>query len=66
MEQETRTWRHRINVSTTSKGAFSFDCTCEGAGFNLDEVLAESDRLVAELRARYPVATEPVPEPATR
>ena len=53
MEQPERTWRHRINVSTTSKGLHSYDCTVEGVGFTLEEALAESDALVAELDARY-------------
>ena len=53
MEQQQRVWRQRINVSTTSKGAYSFDCTVEGTGFTQEEVLEESDRLVAALRERY-------------
>lgn len=50
-----RIWRHRINVSTTSKGVHSYDCTVESTntGFTQEEVLAESDRLVAALDARY-------------
>jgi hypothetical protein len=48
--------RYRINISTTSKGLKSFDCTIElsGDGVTLEEVLAESDRLVAELDRKYP------------
>ena len=48
--------RYRINISTTSKGLKSFDCTVEiyGDGVTLEEVLAESDRLVAELDQKYP------------
>ena len=48
--------RYRINISTTSKGLKSFDCTVEiyGDEVTLEEVLAESDRLVAELDQKYP------------
>ena len=48
--------RYRINISTTSKGLKSFDCTVEiyGDGVTMEEVLAESDRLVAELDRKYP------------
>lgn len=53
MEQPERTWRHRINVSTSVKGIHAFDCTVEGIGFTIEEALAESDRLVQELDRRY-------------
>ncbi len=53
MEDTQRIWRHRINVSTTSKGVHSYDCTVEGTGFTQEEALAESDTLVAALDARY-------------
>ena len=48
--------RYRINISTTSKGLKSFDCTVEiyGDEVTMEEVLAESDRLVAELDRKYP------------
>jgi len=46
--------RIRINVSTTSKGVKSYDCTIEMAGATVEQALAESDRLVAELDKRYP------------
>ncbi len=48
--------RYRINISTTSKGLKSFDCTVEiyGDEVTMEEVLAESDRLVAELDQKYP------------
>ena len=48
-------WRHRIIVSQTSTGKYSFDCSVEATGASMEEVLAESDRLVAELRRRYPI-----------
>ena len=46
--------RIRINVSTTSKGVKSYDCTVEIEGLSMEAVLAESDRLVAALDKRYP------------
>ncbi len=55
--------RYRINVSTSVKGIETPDCTVDGEGFSMEEILAESDRLVAELRKRYPVA---IPEPKAK
>jgi hypothetical protein len=49
------TWRHRVSVSQTSTGKNSFDCSVESTGSSMEEVLAESDRLVALLRSRYPI-----------
>ncbi len=46
--------RIRINIATTSRGIKSYDCTVDIEGASLEEVLAESDRLVAALDARYP------------
>jgi len=46
--------RYRVNVSTSVKGVHSFDCTVDMQGFTMDEVLDESDKLVAELDKRYP------------
>jgi hypothetical protein len=47
--------RIRVNVSRTSKGARSFEATVEMNDASIEEALAESDRLVAQLEARYPV-----------
>jgi len=46
--------RRRIAVSQSVKGVLTFDCTCESEGLTRDELLAESDALVAELKKRYP------------
>ena len=48
--------RYRINISTTSKGVKSFDCTVEiyGDEVTIEEALSESDRLVTELDRKYP------------
>jgi len=58
MPQMERIVRYRVNVSTTVKGVKTFDCTVDMQGFTMDEVLAESDKLVAELERRYPATTE--------
>jgi hypothetical protein len=48
-----RAMRHRINVAVTTKGVNTWECTTDGMGFTQEEVLAESDKLVAALRKRY-------------
>ncbi len=45
--------RYRANVSMTSTGKMGFDCTVESDGMTMQEVLAESDKFVAELKKRY-------------
>ena len=52
--EETKSLRYRVNVSTSVKGIKTFECTVDGDGFTMEEVLAESDKLVAELMKRYP------------
>ena len=44
--------RYRVNVSRTQKG-HSFECTVDAQGLTVDEVLQESDELVAKLHERY-------------
>ena len=63
--------RYRVNVSTSVKGVKTYDCTVditrsmdelEGGdfedGYIKNEVLKESDKLVAELEQRYPIKLE--------
>jgi len=50
--------RYRVNVSTSVKGIKTWECTVDGEGYEMDEVLAKSDELVAKLEQRYPVQTE--------
>ncbi len=50
----TKQLRYRVNVSTSVKGVKSFDCTVDSDYLTMDEVLAESDKLVDELMKRYP------------
>ncbi len=46
--------RYRINISTSVKGVKTYDCTVDMEGATMDEVLAESDKLVEALDKRYP------------
>ncbi len=53
-----RSIRYRVNVSTSVKGVKTWDCTVDGEGFTLGEVLDQSDLFVAELENRYPPPVE--------
>jgi hypothetical protein len=54
VEQTLPSKRIRINVSTSTKGVHTYEVTVDYADAAAEEVLAESDRLVAELDRRYP------------
>ena len=45
--------RIRINVSRSVKGVYTFDVTVEGTT-TLEEILEIHDKVVAELKKRYP------------
>ena len=47
------TKRYRVNVSTSVKGVKTYDCTVDMTGARMEEVVAESDELVALLDRRY-------------
>ena len=47
--------RYRVNTSTSVKGVVTWDGTVDMEGYPLEVVLAESDKLVAELKKRYPI-----------
>jgi len=49
--------RYRVNISTSVKGIHTFDCTVDMLNATMEEVLAESDSLVAQLDKRYPAPT---------
>jgi len=49
--------RTRVEVSTSVKGIKTYSCTLEMMDVNSDDVLAESDNLVAALDKRYPPQT---------
>jgi len=53
--ESSETWRHRVSVTQTSTGKYSFDCSVEATGSTMEAVLGESDDLVHRLRARYPI-----------
>ena len=50
--------RYRVNGSTSVKGVKTYECTVDIQGASMDEVLAESDKMVAELDRRYPPQLE--------
>jgi len=50
--------RYRVNISTSVKGVKTYDCTVDMTGTSMDEVLSESDKLVAEMDKRYPPPKE--------
>ena len=52
--------RRRINISTSVKGVKTWDATCDMENFTLEEVLAESDALVAALEDRYKIALDKI------
>lgn len=61
---DEQAWRYRVNVSRTSTGKYSFDCTVEASGdsetpITMGEVLNQSDRLVEALNGRYFPRVEP-------
>ena len=50
--------RYRVNISTSVKGIKTYDCTVDITNGTMDEVLAESDKLVSQLDQRYPPPSE--------
>ena len=58
MPEKEASKRYRINISTSVKGVKTYDCTVDMEGFTMEETLAESDKLVAELDKRYPTPVE--------
>ena len=58
MAEIERSLRYRVNVSTSVKGIKTFDCTVDMLNAPMEEVLVESDKLVAELEKRYPPQVE--------
>ena len=55
-----KTIRYRINISRTSKGAYSFECTVDAEDYEMSDALRKSDELVAELNKRYPLNECPI------
>mgnify|MGYP005814344339 CR=1 FL=1 len=58
MTDVQRIIRYRISVSTSVKGVKTFDCTVDGEGWTLAEILDRSDALVAALDERYPAPVQ--------
>ena len=54
----TKSLRYRVNVSTSVKGVKTWDCTVDGEGLEMEQVLTLSDSLVLQLEKRYPIIAE--------
>ncbi len=50
--------RYRVNVSTSTKGIKTYECTVDITGGSEEEVLEASDSLVSQLDKRYPAIVE--------
>ena len=50
-----RSIRYRVNVATSVKGVKTWECTVDGEGYTMADVLTASDLLVKELESRYPI-----------
>lgn len=50
--------RYRVNVSTSVKGVKTWDCTVDGEGYSLEEILDKSNELVIRLEQKYPIGVE--------
>tara|TARA_Y100000401_G_C8280985_1_gene203423 strand:+ start:120 stop:317 length:198 start_codon:yes stop_codon:yes gene_type:complete len=53
MDKNKKQMRYRINVSTSVKGIKTYDCTVDGDGCEMEDVIIASDLLVKVLDARY-------------
>ena len=53
--ETTFTNRIRVNVDISVKGVITWSSTVEMLDKSMEDVLAESDRLVAALKGRYPL-----------
>ena len=58
MAEVQKSIRYRVNISISTKGQRTWDCTVDGENFSMDEVLTESDKLVKQLEGRYPAPKE--------
>ena len=54
----TKSLRYRVNVSTSVKGVKTWDCTVDGEGLEMEQILTLSDTLVGQLEKRYPIIAE--------
>ncbi len=50
--------RYRVNVSTSVKGQKTYDVTVDCSGLTMEEIVADSDKLVAQMDKRYPPPTK--------
>ena len=54
----TKSIRYRVNISTSVKGIKTWENTVDCTGYSKEEVMAESDALVAECEKRYQALKE--------
>jgi len=54
VNSSTKVLRYRVNVSISTTGQKTWDCTVDAEGMEMAYVLAQSDELVRELEKRYP------------
>ena len=50
--------RYRVNVTISTKGIKTWDCTVDGTEYLMSEILEQSDLLVELLEKRYPITLE--------
>ena len=50
----SKSLRYRVNIKETAKKDKYFECTVDGTGYSMSDVLEASDMFVAELEKRYP------------
>jgi len=51
---EDKALRYRVNVTISTKGVRTWECTVDGTNYTQEEILEKSDNLVAQLEQRYP------------
>lgn len=53
---DNRSLRYRINIAISVKGQKTWEVTCDGQGYTMEEILERSDEIVKQLELRYPMA----------
>ena len=59
-EEVQKSIRYRVNTAISVKGVITWDATGDMTGYSMEDVLSESDKLVKELKSRYPITFEAV------
>lgn len=61
MAEVEKSLRYRVNIDISAKGIKKWECTVDGTGYEMEEVLAKSADIVAQLEKLYPIKLEEVP-----